>query len=203
MRCSYYVHKTVQVCANVAILWSSHVCYTFFNTGALFIHTFCFMPSQVSVIPPIHYTKWTSFLSKTPITYWKRPHCGLRVASPRKFSLIPVVFLFCNDLRSLLFISFILNMLSQLNCVGHIWEVGISQITKLIYFSLYSDGIQKWSVTSLQALWRHELWTSTCRITETDIPGSDIQTSCHEKKASRCQITVYMNDFEFHRMKLI
>ena len=24
-----------------------------------------------------------------------------------------------------------------------------------------------------------------------------------KKKASRCQITVYMNDFEFHRMKLI
>ena len=78
VRCSYYVHKRVQqVCVNVAIFLS----HTSFNTVALFVHTSCSMPSQISVIPPPHSTKWTSFHSMAPIMNWKRSHCGLRTAS--------------------------------------------------------------------------------------------------------------------------
>ena len=79
--CSHYDHKRKQVCTKGGIFGSSHVCYTFFNTGALFVHTLCFMPSQISVMTHVHSTKWASFLSKAPIMYWKRSHCGLRAAS--------------------------------------------------------------------------------------------------------------------------
>ena len=85
MWCSYCVHKRKQVCTkggNFLIL-----------TCVLhFVHTLCFMPSQISVVPHVHCTKWASFLSKAPIMNWKKSHCGLGAAS--QVLLAP----FCNSL---------------------------------------------------------------------------------------------------------
>ena len=68
-------------CAQMVPLFDLHMCVSFFSTLGHFVHTLCFMPSQIFVIPLLHSTKWTSCLSKAPNNEMKKPHCGLRAAS--------------------------------------------------------------------------------------------------------------------------
>ena len=91
------------------------MCVTPFSTLGHYMFIPCtswLMPSQISVIPPLHSTKWTSSLSKAPIMNWKRPHCGLRVASHILLWFgYHLVILFCINL----FIFFILNVYLEIS----------------------------------------------------------------------------------------